>query len=398
MEHDNLSPLTGTISTAASILTNTFGGHVQLDEGDDLGGSKRTVVRRCQVLDGPAGIPTSVIVKQNNVPIFDPDATTEPSWFFFNDWAAIEFLSSMEATRSFVPAFYGGDRTSGVFVLEDLGQGTRLDHLLLANDPVAAEEALLAYAALHGRLHALTCDKQTEYLHIRERLGPSTPASEYYTCRWLAPTLHIITNMLNIPVQPGADDELTTLAASLTNPGPFFTLIQSDAAPDNCLFDGTHWRLFDFEGGHYTHALLEAAYYRMPFPTCWCVYRLPENIMQRVETAYRAELVKGCPAAADDTLFYHGMVEACVTWALNFHFMRPLEKMLEQDRHLVALTDRQRFLLYLNSAVRASAEFDHLPATGATLRAIADRLAQLWPEATNPPYYPAFLPLLPMHD
>jgi hypothetical protein len=108
--------------------------------------------------------------------------------------------------------------------------------------------------------------------------------------------------------------------------------------------------------------------------------------------------VKGCPTAADDTFFYHGVVEACVTWALNFQFMRPLEMMLERDRHLVALTDRQRFLLYLNSAAHASQEFNHLPATGTTLHAIADRLAQLWPEANDPPYYPAFLPLFPVYN
>ncbi len=398
MERENVALLAGTIVAAEKILANAFGGRVRLDEGNDLGGSKRTIVLRCRVLQGPAGTLASVIIKQSNDPIFDPDAASEQSWFFFNDWAAIQFLSSMEGTKSFVPTFYGGDREIGVFVLEDLGQGMRLDHLLLANDPVAAEEALLAYAALHGRLHALTRAKQAEYLCVRERLGPSTRDSDYYRYRWLTPTLHTIANMLNIPVQPGADDELTALAATLVNPGSFLTLIQSDAAPDNCLFDGTQWRLFDFEGSHYTHALLEGVYYRMPFPTCWCVYRLPEVIMQRAEAAYRAELVEGCPEAADDTLFYHGVVEACVTWVLNFQFMRPLEKMLERDRRLVALTDRQRFLLYLNSAVRASEEFAHLQATGATLHAIADRLAQLWPEANDPPYYPAFLPLFPMHD
>lgn len=43
----------------------------------------------------------------------------------------------------------------------------------------------------------------------------------------------------------------------------------------------------------------------------------------------------------DDTLFYRAVAEACIYWALSLHtWMRPLEKMLAQDRHLVALTDR----------------------------------------------------------
>jgi hypothetical protein len=125
---------------------------------------------------------------------------------------------------------------------------------------------------------------------------------------------------------------------------------------------------------------------------------MPEAVIERVEATYRIELVQGCPEAADDSLFYGGVVAACIAWALNFQFLRSLEKMLEADRCLVALTDRERFLLYLNAAARASENFHHFVATGATLRAIAVELERLWPEATSPSYYPAFLPAFPMHD
>jgi hypothetical protein len=114
-------------------------------------------------------------------------------------------------------------------------------------------------------------------------------------------------------------------------------------------------------------------------------------LIARLEARYRAELAKGCPAAADDGLFARGVVEACLTWALSFHrMMRPLEKMLEQDRALVALTDRQRFLLYLQAAADASEQFGQLPAIGRTVRARASRLTERWPEAVDPPCYPAF--------
>ena len=113
--------------------------------------------------------------------------------------------------------------------------------------------------------------------------------------------------------------------------------------------------------------------------------------MRRAEAVYRAELARACSAASDSVLFYRAVAECCVYWALNFHkWLRPLEKMLTQDRHLVALTDRQRSLLYLQAAAHACAEFAHLPATGATLRTFASGLAQLWPAAVDPPYYPAF--------
>jgi hypothetical protein len=376
---------------AEQILTETFEGSIRLGDGRDLGGSARSQVLRFPVLAGPSAAPASVIVKQSASQAFDPTSANDAYWLFFNDWASLQFLSQIAVAQPLVPALYGGDRQSGLFVMEDIQQGTRLDHLLLGNDPDAAEAGLLAYAETHGRLHALTISRQAEYLRIRERLGPAESADSYYSYHWLAVALQEIAALLDVPVQPGAAEELEHLRAALVAPGPFLTLVQSDAAPDNFLWDGAAWRLIDFEGARYTHALLEGACCRMPFPTCWCVYRLPAALIERMEAIYRAELSKGCPAAADETLFHQGIAEACLTWALNFHhMMRPLGKMLEQDRHLVALTDRQRFLLYLHAAAHASKEFEHLPAIGRTMRSFANRLAQLWPEAADPPYYPAF--------
>ncbi len=373
------------------ILMEKFGGAIRLGEAHDLGGSARTRVLRFPVLEGPPSAPASITVKQSASEAFDPTGADDAAWLFFNDWASLEFLSQIAAPLPLVPALYGGDQQGGPLIMEDLQPKTRLDHLLLGNDPDAAEAGLIAYAEVHGRLHALTINRQADYLRIRERLGPAASANSYYSYRWLPEALQEIAALLDVPIQPGAIEELENLRAALISPEPFLALVQSDAAPDNFLWDGATWRLIDFEGAHYTHALLEGAYCRMPFPTCWCVYRLPEALIQRMEARYRAELSKSCPAAANETLFYRGVAEACLTWALSFHrVMRPLEKMLEQDRCLVALTDRQRFLLYLNAAAHASEAFEHLPALGHTVRLCARRLAQRWPEAVDPPYYPAF--------
>ncbi len=390
MENMN-EPLREAATIAERILTERFGSAVYLGEGCDLEGSERSAVWRFPLLEGPATAPASVIVKRATSEAFDPDTGNEAAWMLFNDWASLQFLGNLDLSEPLAPAFYGGERSVGLFVMEDLGEGTRLDHLLLGDDPAAAEAGLLAYAATHGRLHASTIGRREEYLPGREALGPARSTATYYTYNWLFPTLRLMAERLGVLVQGGADEELASVAATLVNPGSFLTFVHSDAAPDNCLFFGANLRLIDFEAGRYAHALLEGVYCRMPFPTCWCVYRMPESIMRRAEAAYRAELARACPVATDDTLFYHAVTEACITWALNFHvMMRPLEKMLEQDRHLVALTDRQRFLLYVRTAAGASEEFGHLRATGTTLRAIASRLVDLWPEAIDPPYYPAF--------
>ncbi|GHO46754.1 phosphotransferase [Ktedonospora formicarum] len=375
---------------AERILSKTFGGPIHLGEAQDLGGSARSKVLRFSVLEGPDTAPRSIIVKHINSETFDPHSTNDATWYFFNDWASLQFLDQVTSSP-LAPRLYGGERETGLLVMEDIQQITRLDHLLLGDDPNAAEAGLMAYAKLHGHLHALSINHQNEYLRIREYLGPTKSADDFYTFLWLPTTLEEVARLLDVPVQPGASHELERLITALTNPGPFLSFVQSDAAPDNILFDGERWRLIDFEGATYMHALLEGAYIHMPFPTCWCVYRIPDPLVQRLEDRYRVELARACPAASDDTLFKHSMAEACITWVLFFHkWICSLEKLLIQDQNIVALSDRQRFLLYMENATRSLEYANHLPALGNTLRLCAKRLTQLWPEAVDPPYYPAF--------
>ena len=68
-----------------------------------------------------------------------------------------------------------------------------------------------------------------------------------------------------------------------------------------------------------------------------------------MEAAYRAELIQGCPEAADDTLFYHAVVEACAYWALTMcEWIVQREawydppKPMQQDRQWGIATLRQR--------------------------------------------------------
>jgi hypothetical protein len=61
--------------------------------------------------------------------------------------------------------------------------------------------------------------------------------------------------------------------------------------------------LIDFEYPRPGHALLDAAYWRMGFPTCWCAGQVPGGVRARVETAYRRAVASAVPAALDDARF-----------------------------------------------------------------------------------------------
>lgn len=394
MPKPKTSPSLETITVAEKLLSEVFGGTVQLDQGNDLGGSNRSQVYRFSILEGPGEVPASVIVKQahsTSDAAYKPDSGTIPAWTFLNEWASLQFLSQAATEVPFAPRFYAADRTAGLMIMEDIGQGKRLDHFLLGNDPVAAEKALIEFAAFHGQLHALTRGKQREFKSIREALGPVELADGYYHYEWLVPALQQTTETVGLSIGDGVEKELKLLKESLLNPGPFLSFTQGDSCPDNCLWSNSSIRLLDFEGGKFDHALKGGVYGRMHFPTCWCVYRLPEHIPLRMEQAYRAELVKGCPEAADDALFYRAVVEASAFWMLDWYHEFPLAKLLENDPMIVTSTVRQRFLMRSEILARTTGECGHLEALGETVRAIASKLSEIWsPDVYAMPYYPAF--------
>ena len=386
-------PLEAIRANAESILSKTLGGKVRLDEGEDLDGGTRALVYRFRILEGPGAAPASVVVKQvkssEDAP-YNPDSATIPAWTFFNEWASLEFLEMIAGGASFGLRFYGGDRASGLIVIEDLGRGTRLDQVLMENDYAAAEAALIGFAVIHGRLQAASAGKQGEFKRIREALGPRVLEDGYYSYEWLAPTFYQAAELLGVVPEPGIDGELDALKKTMLEPGPFLSFIQGDSCPDNCLFIDSTLRLMDFEGGRLDHALKEGVYGRMHFPTCRYVYRMPEHIPLLMEAAYRAELVKGCPEAGDDTLFYRAVAEASVYWMIDWYQMVPLSKTLAKDLLIAAATDRQRYLMRSDIVARTTEDLGHMEALGATIRRMAARMRELWPDAEETPYYPAF--------
>ncbi len=382
-----------TLILANCLLSDHFEVPICLGEPQNNSGSNRARVYRCRILEGPAHVPASVIVKRAYASPpnrYDPDSGNILAWTFLNELASLQFLHEQMQSVTFTPRLYCSDRSTGVMVMEDLGSGKRLDHLLLGNDPVSAKQALLDYAQIHGFLHAQTIGKQATYLHIRSQLGPLKEPSDHYGYDWLSTTLYNITNLLDIKPVVGVETDLHILRDALEHPGPFLAFVQSDACPDNCLYANGQLYLLDFEGGRFDHALKEGVYGRVPFPTCWCVYRLPVSLALQMEEVYRSELVKGCPEAANDITFYRAVIEACVFWMLDAFHTLPMNKLMKQDYKGVAATARERIIMRAQLLVQVIEQFEYLESIGATMQTILNKFRVLWPEATEIALYPAF--------
>jgi hypothetical protein len=250
---------------------------------------------------------------------------------------------------------------------------------------------LMALASTLGRMHAATIGWHEQFVRMRSALGPYAARDQSY--RWLADGFLSTTTALDVPLRSGATADLETVIDTLANPGPFLAYTHGDPCPDNWVWAGGRLRLFDFEGGAFRHALTDGVYGRIHFPTCWCVNRLPDHIPPLMESVYRAELARGCPAARDDLLFGRAVVEACASWTLQLcaRHRGTILDLLEEDREWGISTKRQRVLLRAGILEQITAESGHLVALGATFADMAAKLRARWPaEADAMPYYSAF--------
>ncbi len=378
------------IPVAEKMLSERFEGKVRLDAAEEIRSGGRSKVNRYHILEGPQGAPNSVIVKQAVAAgreVYNLGLPDGPAWRLFNEWAGLRFLAETSGGASPTPRFYAGDRDHGLLALEDLGASKGLDQALLGDDPAYAEAMLVAFAATLGRMHALTIGKQAEFELIRSSLGPRKSNPPDDGGKRLATLLRNMGQVVGVEPALGIDEELSVVTKNLTEPGPFLAYLHRDPCPDNCLITDEGLKLIDFEFGGYGHALHDGIYGRIHFPTCWCVNRLPDHVPLKMEAAYRSELIKSCPDAADDERFYRAVVEACAACVINSHNALTLL----EDRRWGISTMRQRALLRFDIFWKMTEGYSHLKSVGATAQAIAKRLRAQWPaEADAMPHYPAF--------
>lgn len=388
VSHDTYAPL---LTAAAGVLAQTLGHAVQLSQVTRLTQpGRRNVLLRCQVLSGSG--PLSLIIKKVESQVEHPDQSD--MWDvqrFWSDWAGAQFLSTLPGHSPHGPRFYGGDRAEGFILLEDLGPHSSLVEPLLNEEPVHATRALLLYATRLGAMHADTIGQAARFTRLWRTLTPHavTLAHEVESLLDQVLQLRMHLEALGVRIQVAFAEEVASLLAAMTTPGPFWAYIHGDPCPDNVLYTAEQARLIDFEFGQFGHALRDGTYARMCFPTCWCANRLPEALVLQVEAAYRATLVPGCPAAEDDRLFHDALVQACGYWMLRT-LVQHLPSALDEDRPWGIATIRPRLVSRLEAFITTAEAYHRLPAVQATVHRVLKVIRQRWPETPPLPVYPAF--------
>lgn len=285
-------PAVGKIVAAASTALG-----VRLTAPVDLGGMDRSAVLRCRTADD-----TTVVVKAYA-------GTPEGLDCFAAEAAGLQFCDRG-------PGLLAVDLDVPLVVQPDLGAVPSLADALLSNSPTAAQDALLEWARTYGRLAAETAGRQQEWRALRERYARGVSAAAYRD--WIAVLLADLPEALAVfGVEPpdGLQDDLDAVRA-LIDHDRFPVFSPGDICPDNNLLTEDGLRMIDFESAGYRPVFLDAAYSIMPFSSCWCVFRLPDDVAARSLGTYRAEVVAAYPELRDDAVWHDGVLRASAIWTL----------------------------------------------------------------------------------
>lgn len=393
--------------------------------------TSRPNICRFQVATGPAEMGKSLIVKRlPDVELELAKAASYPSvrYRFFNDWAGLQFLTALvdETDKTPIsPHLYAAqqattDNPTDLIVMEDIKALDDVVTILTGKEAKLAEEAMLQWAAVLGKLQARTIGKEALYKRIRDNIASRRPSwgwvphwqrtpdkyaslvqtlpeevkqAGFEGFAWLRFVLHQATDALSLAIPPAAEADLELVIEALSNPGTFLAYVHGDPCPGgNCMAMGKEVRLIDFENGDFRHALLDIAYARISFPTCWEALRLPHSLILRIEQAYRTEFVKGCPEASNDQRFSRELVHACAYWTLLLCQFNALAQFPNGDNYWKRYKMCQRFLTRFESFAQATREFGYLEELGSLFQAMAKTLQARWPAQSQPlPIYPAFL-------
>jgi len=305
------------VAAAAGALGRPLGDPVMLQ-----GGSDRSVVLRCRD-QARAG---TVIVK-----------TYPQTAEGISSIAAEAAGLTLAGGSGVAPELLAADPGQFLVVMSDLGTSGSMADLLLGDSAERASSALLSWAEACGELSAATCGRRAEFDAWRARYSGGRPDESYLAglggrilgAGKRAVDLGVVDVVDIAGVGSAGLDALDAEVAEVADltelpdvaqPGrsaDYAVFSPGDICPDNNIVTPAGIRFLDFESAGFHSVFLDAAYIRMPFSTCWCVFRLPAGLTAAAESAYRRQVCAAWPQLADDAVWQPGVRRAMAAWTLS---------------------------------------------------------------------------------
>lgn len=338
---------------------------VRLDRVKELRAGERSSVDRVRA-DYPDGPRASLIVKQYR------DAGE--GWV--RETAAFAVVPA--AVR--IPRLVASGSTPPVMITEDLGPAPSVADALLDDDAAAARAAVVAWAEAIAELHVATRTARPAFHEaIAQRRG-DLPVPDSAMPLGIDDAVRVLDRecaALGVRVPGGAMDQLRSLAERLGGSGAA-AITPADACPDNNVRLGDRVVLIDFEGAQWRHVAWDVAYLTVPWPSCWCSWRMPDDVAAEAFAAYRRIAAPAFPEVARAD-FDRDVQAAAVGWAfLSTSWF--IDNALGSDPPLnperPTPTRRAMILHRLGGAARST----ELPALAELATLLAGALREQWGE------------------
>lgn len=258
-----------------------------------LTSSPRNVVARATLETGD-----SVIVK----------APTSAGLGGVRERAALQVLGALGVPG--VPHLLAAGDDPRLLLLEDLGSGPSVADHMLGDDPARAAESIRRWAESIARVqgHSLAAGQQ-----FGAALGDAEPLDT--SARYALAAAKTLAELLpQLGVDPAATALDEFVGTAQLDAGPH-ALTPGDACPDNNVERDDGLSLIDFEHAEYRHVAWEAAYLAVPWPTCWCSWRLPEEVTAAALAAWQEVLTPFLTPAAVAGLA-EAVRRATVAWTM----------------------------------------------------------------------------------
>ncbi len=387
---------------AETLLTNVYQAPFRLEVQKQFE-SSHTVLRCAVQTEGaPLQAPATVIVKQRTFEQPHASQGFDQAILFRNEWAVLDFLSSLSEGTSPGPRLYASDRQEGLVVLEDLGSVQSVQDMFYSTNRQAAIDVLVGMGKTLGQLHKMTYGREVEFVARQTALEATTTVSDSsQDCRENLDELHSCMESLAIRVNKSFDNAIHHLERAIHGPGAFRTFVHHDAGPHNFVVTASGVKLLDFEFGGYAHGILDVVCARLAFPPAFRGRVLPKEVYHQLEERYRHEMGEVVPAMNDDEYFIQAVSQACAHWAFSkligfWDYLK--ERLIEgesRDTRDGRKPERSAFLrmqvfTYLRLAMATLEEYDQLPELRLALSQIVEQLLKLWPETPLLTSYPAF--------
>ncbi|WP_329112375.1 phosphotransferase [Streptomyces sp. NBC_01353] len=268
-------------------------------------------------------------------------------------------LAGRASGLAVAPAVLATDPSSRVMVLEYLDDLGRTD------------DWMPGYAESLARLHALTGPADAGALPVWS--GPTATDAESFLA---------LARALDVAVPSTVPNELAGLLERL-DPTPHHALLHGDPCPGNDLRTADGVRFVDFERASLGNGLIELAYFRIGFPTCWCAMSVPAAPLTEVEDVYRTTWrgLTGKDVPGD-------LADACAGWLIQGDALverahrgtvDQLARVPAEDFEWGYVSARERLVHRLGVVADMTRGHDHLHAVGRLSSALASRLLERWP-------------------